>query len=261
MKIVADAHVHLYPEYDLAAAFVAACVNLAATERVGAQPGEKLLFLTERRDCRIFEKLNNAQLQVDGFKKLAAIPDAPLFFEHQQFGRIGVLPGRQIISKERLELLCYLKDLNLPDRELSAAELIDKIRSAGGVPAINWAPGKWLFERGRLVHQLIDESQPGRFILCDTSLRPQFWPSSDLLRRARAKGFAILYGTDPFPFRGEETRIGVYATDLDLFELSELSVPTLQQALLQPGVASKPVGSRLSLWQVAYRVLRIKLSR
>ena len=260
MNILADAHVHLYQEDQLASALQAACINL---DNLFAPPAlnntniYKVLFLTERRGCNVYAKLQSGTLQVEGFKRKGPEDSGLLFFEHAQLGEIAIAPGRQIISHEKLEVLCYLQDLIIPDG-LPFGEILDHINAASGVAAINWAPGKWMFQRGKIISELIEKNPPGRFIFCDTSLRPRSWPRSKLLRQAQSKGFGVVCGTDPFPFPGEETRIGTYATLFENIPADKINASLLKQLLLQPTGLVKFLGRRLAFPQVIYRVIRIK---
>ncbi len=257
MALIVDAHVHLYPGYQLELALKSACENL---NRLilghGLDPREtaKALFLTERHDCRAFRELKHDAKIAGEFSPVLKSDSDFLRFESPKLGAITIVPGRQIVSQERLEVLCYLKDLEIPNG-LPIRELIEQIRKAQGIPVINWAPGKWLFERGKIVSELLENSAPGSFLICDTSLRPKLFALPSLMRLAQKKGFALVFGTDPFPFAGEESRIGTYAT---VFQ-DKLEADSLVRAFSKPYLQTKSLGQRLNLAQVIYRVGKLKL--
>ena len=57
---------------------------------------------------------------------------------------------------------------------------------------------------------LLQTFSPTQLVLVDSSLRPFGWPAPAAFRSARRAGRAVLAGSDPLPFGGEEIRAGSY---------------------------------------------------
>ena len=209
MNVVCDAHVHLYPCYDLAAAFRCLAGNLSA---MSADAGIRAAFLAERRDCRYFEQLRDGDAAVDGWT----------VDPHENFLRMArgdeavcLVAGRQVVTRETLEIVS-LGSAREIDGGRPVDDTIRDILDAGALPALNWAPGKWWFRRGRVVKDLLDHVSPGDLVLCDTSLRPVGWGEPALMREAAARGFTVIAGSDPLPLAGEERHAGRYGFTGDL---------------------------------------------
>jgi hypothetical protein len=126
---------------------------------------------------------------------------------------------------------------------------------------VAWSPGKWTGARGRLVEALVEETPPGGLLLADTALRPRGWPEPRLMRRARAKGFGVLAGSDPLPFPGEERRIGCYATCWEGSFDPERPAASVRAALDTPSPALHARGTRLGVAAVAWRLARVAWGR
>jgi len=89
-------------------------------------------------------------------------------------------------------------------------EVIQAIKDAGGIPALNWAPGKWFSNRGKVIDGLIKEKSPDELFIGETTMRPTIWLKPKLIHKAEQKGFRVLAGSDPLPFTGEENGIGSF---------------------------------------------------
>jgi hypothetical protein len=79
---------------------------------------------------------------------------------------------------------------------------------------VPWGFGKWLGRRGVLITELISEP-PCAFFLGDNGGRLAGWPEPKLYEKARASGIKILPGTDPFPFRWDQSRVGRFGMELE----------------------------------------------
>lgn len=197
--LLLDAHVHVYPFYDLSLFLDSAVANMPLPD----PSARRVLALAERRDCHFFASLLSGSLalpapwRVTGASPAAIVlsrgdaPDAPV---------LTFLPGRQIVPRERIELCALGSDASIPDG-LSAGETFDAILAARALPVLNWAPGKWLFKRARVVSDLMARRP---LALCETSLRPLGWPTPLAIRRARRLGLPVFAGSDPLPVPGEE---------------------------------------------------------
>ena len=222
MLLAADTHVHLYPCYDIYAAFLHGLDNLKAlVESKGrGESGEvlKVLFLTERQDCSFFKGLAEGKCLHPGFVIKSGGDEEALWVDFgEPRGKLLVVAGRQIITKERLEVLGLATKGRIADgRPIS--QVIEEIHALKGVPVLNWSPGKWFGGRGRVVRRLIDASPAHRFLIGDIGMRPNIWGEPSLMRLAGRRGFISAAGSDPLPFEGEERRIGAFGVigDFDI---------------------------------------------
>ena len=208
VRIHLDAHAHVYPFHDVPRLLLAALDHMPRV----APADLRVLCLAERADCSFFQSLAQDEIRLPGDRwRIAAWdPAGGVKIRHLPDHRdLWVVAGRQIVSAERIEVCALFGDEPIEDGK-PAREIIRAILASGGLPALDWAPGKWLFARGRLVRQLVAEFPPAQLLLVDTSLRPIGWPAPRLYAQARKHGRAVLAGSDPLPFAGEETRAGAY---------------------------------------------------
>lgn len=254
MLIIADAHVHLYRLYRLSAALDAAARNLEAPA-----DAVRALFLAERRDHDVFLELRDGTLTVAGWTVERTPEAAALVLNHAELGRLHVLAGRQVITREKLEILALLTDARFAEGE-PIGDTVAAVAGAGGLPVLNWAPGKWLFARRPVVRAAIESATPGSLLLGDTSLRPACLPESRLMREGRTRGLTVLAGSDPLPFRGEESRIGSYGIAFECAFDPARPAASLRAALAaSPGI--RTVGRRPLLPTTALRLFRNEIVR
>jgi len=202
MKVVCDAHLHLYPCYDLGKAFHFLEENLSSMS-----PAEvRTAFLAERSDCHFFERLRDGEIGIEG--RDVERHDNGIAIQREG-GRVWLFPGRQIVTRERLEVAAMGAAGQVPDG-MSMDETLRAILELGAVPALNWAPGKWLCRRASVVRDILERTAPRDLLLCDSSLRPIGWGEPALMRIAAKKGFTIVAGSDPLPLAGEERQMGRY---------------------------------------------------
>jgi len=261
--IAADTHVHLYPCYDLLRAFSAAVANLARLADSGPRTSAlPVLFLTERHDCHVFRALQSGQptagRALPGVR--ACDDEHSLFVETASGNGLYVIAGRQIVTAERIELLALATDKDFEDG-LPLTQLIESVGRAGGIPVLSWAPGKWFFQRGRTVRELIGTHSPGSFFLGDSSLRPTLWPEPALMREGRAHGFRVIAGSDPLPFGGEEVRIGSYGTLMRGRFDAARPAQSMRATLRDPDTQLQRAGRRNGLLTLTTRLTRHRTAR
>ena len=259
MPVIADTHVHLYPRYDAARFLASARRNLTALAGSAADV-ELVLCLAERHDCHVFHALaaGATVLPAPWTVVESSIPGVLAISEGDPTP-IWLIPGRQIVTSERLEVLALTMDLDLEDGR-PAVEVIDRVLDAGGVPVVAWAPGKWFGVRGRVVSGLLDRYAPGRLVVGDSSLRPTLWLEPRLMRRAEHLGLSIIAGSDPLPIDGEEARVGTYGVRIDT-ELDRLApVASLRSALHRGSMLSR-VGRRGGVVETVNRLRGLRAGR
>jgi hypothetical protein len=261
-----DAHVHLYGVYDLGVVFRSALAGLAAVSGGSGAGAEghtlvRALCLAERSDCRFFRRLREGDLRPPAGMEIEFPEQDGAWIEAGDAGRLAVAAGRQIVTRERLELLCLGADADIADG-VAFRDAARAAREAGGVPVLPWSPGKWWGRRAGEVERVLAEMSPADLLIGDTTLRPLGWGEPLLMARARRRGFRIAAGSDPLPFAGEECRVGSYAVAIE-GEAFDASRPAteLRRLLRGPAAGCVRVGRRGSPVSVALRLLRNRSAR
>jgi len=214
---LADGHIHIYPVHDLN--FFLRCVlqNLTklSHQELSGQDAIYYLLLVERSDCHFFQRIEQSDNghQLDEFIVEKHGEDICLHVldKHTYETRLYLVAGRQINSKEGLEICSIGSPIHIQDNRKNATEIIELIEKSGGIPILNWAPGKWMFGRKTTVFNAMNSSTPRSLFIGDTSMRPTFWPTPGLMKFAAQQGFRSISGSDPLPFRGEEKQAGTLA--------------------------------------------------
>ncbi len=260
----ADTHVHLHPCHDPWALLCGAAANLAAaTGPDGLRPEAGALCFTDAAgaDAR-------ARILAD------AAAGAPATVERCADGvslrvrglalPLWLLPGRQVVAREGLEILSVGATADWPDGELDLGALAAEVRAAGGCPVLPWGPGKWWGRRGRCLKELLARADRPALGLGDNGGRPRVWPEPRLLRQARAAGIPVLPGSDPLPFPGEEATAGCCAVALEGTPDAEAPARTLADALVRGAFRPLAPAGRETLGRFVrnqWRMQRRKRSR
>ncbi|HBA82484.1 MAG TPA: hypothetical protein DCZ95_00165 [Verrucomicrobia bacterium] len=245
--IVADTHVHFYP-----------CYNFQQVWKACVSSSVQALFLAERFDTHYFRQFQNGQHPFGEGVSLQLVPggDAVLFSDRNGY-EVLIVAGRQIVTKERLEVVALTVDPDIPDGR-PTEEVLAAIHEAGGLPLLNWAPGKWMGPRGQIVASLLDRSAPGSLFVGDTTLRPAGCPDAVLMRYAARRGLSILAGSDPLPFPGEESRVGRYGVSFEAAWNPEAPVDSIRKSLAASDAKIRRIGRRDSIVSVFRRLWTLR---
>ena len=247
MKYIIDTHLHIYPFYSISSALDSLINNLQTADSQSIKVG----CLTERHDCDVFNQLAHAPpADVSDAFSITSAGNCLHITNKETGGNVYLLPGQQIITSENLEIL----SLNCPERIKegdSASQTIKSVLALGGIPVIAFGFGKWLGKRGAIVENLIQEFGPEQIAMGDTTMRPYGWPTPRAFRKAGEKGLKILCGSDPLPFKGEESRPGTYAT---LMNLKETHPVEAISGILCTNTTQDSFGKRNNLIEVAVRM-------
>ena len=256
MEFIADTHTHFYNCYNLKNYLDCALFNLSALARQVNPNGQikKLLFLCDRQGQRNFSGVftNKTALNEAGYQLLDQNSEEFAIIADLYGHDITIVNGKQVVSQEKIEILALGCARDIRDGE-NALSIIDKIRSFGALPVLSWSPGKWLFTRGRLIHEIIERFNKEEICLGDVSIRgPLFCEPRGFLDGVE-KGIKILAGTDPLPISRDQYLVGTYAAyvtniDSDFNNFVEL---------LKGG--SSNIGNRNSLIESIYRMVRANL--
>lgn len=262
MRYLVDGHVHYYPEFDFQTFFGHALRNLAMNNRKSAtkQPFVSFLMLTEAKQHDYFaDWQQTAGQERPGteftFRRTKepftlslhqGLSDAPLAY---------VVRGRQVVTKENLEILTLASTQTIPDG-LPATEVIQRSVDQGELAVLAWGVGKWLFDRGLLVDRLVDSITSPGFLLGDNSARPWFWLRPRVYRQDHV---TVISGSDPLPFRTEASKVGRYGFYIDGPFDSDKPAESLVKRLSAAQGDSPPVffGRRDGLFSFLSRQARV----
>jgi hypothetical protein len=173
-----DFHCHIYPKYDLKRLLDQAFNTFQtyqsklSNQRASAIKTEFVLVLTERLDCDAFGDLFSGKISPsDSYKIEHTAEDCSLKITSKELqSSLYLIAGQQVNTIEKLELLAFGCPNKIPAK-LSWQATFELIRAAGGIPIINWAPGKWWFKRGQLIKrgQFLNKIQDYFYVilLCD----------------------------------------------------------------------------------------------
>ena len=269
MLLLADTHVHLYQCYDLKKFFSAAIRNFEQRRAAATilfkldedEPCTRLLFLTERHDCRFFDTLPAEDTSNSDGGAAKRIDETIIRLSGRSPGdTLFVVSGRQVVSKERVEVLLLNTCAEIPDG-LPISEVLERICGSTARAVLSWSPGKWTFKRRTIIEDLIVRYSPKDFMLGDVFARPGRLPDPKLFLAARRRGFTLLGGSDPLPYAGEEENVARLITaDTAGADFS----PSTAEIAAWLGAApfrGLIIGERSPLLQTAVRLFRNELSR
>ena len=216
-------------------------------------------LLTERRFLPFFLSQSLGAFNDNVFKQglVALVVFVGAIDVGMSSATFSLLAGRQIVTAEKIEISALFTDDEIPDGQ-PARDILRQILATGGLPALNWAPGKWLGKRGRLIAALARETPPSDLLLVDTSLRFAGWPEPALYRTARRQRRTLLAGSDPLPVPGEEKIAGSYYTTFSIPFLADPSrIVAPLKAAFQSGKLSVALnGQRGSPPEILQRLRR-----
>ena len=251
--VVMDCHLHLYYCFDRDASLAGLVRRLDLLAGAGfSQPPVRVALLYERHGEHAFDRL--AGCQAGPFTIVRGNEPGTLLVSDKSGAALWIIAGRQINTVERIEILAPAGSVDMPDGR-PARDVISAIRGAGLVPALAWAPGKWLFGRGTLVRDIVGESGPGELLLCDSAIRPRCMPLPPAMRLGLKRGLGIIAGSDPLPFRGDDKWMGTYgiATPCDF----DPQLPATSIRKLLAGLRGKThiAGRRGAVFSAIFRLV------
>jgi len=241
-KTFCDTHVHIYDCFELGTLLDGAARNFRhAAQVAGAKQYASVIMLTEtsHEDCftRLVETVaEGRQLDTNWSFSSTSEPES-LVADRQDQHSLLIIAGRQIITKEKLEILALATTFRCEDGR-PAGEVIEAINAAGGIAVAPWGVGKWWGKRGRLLSSLLRRFPAQQLALGDNSGRPWFMRSPAQFRNARKQSRHILPGSDPLPFSREARRAGSVGCILDHTVDPERPAAGLRSALTN---SSSPV--------------------
>jgi hypothetical protein len=256
LLILGDAHVHLYPQFEISGLLHSACQNFKkiAERQSPGGPWAGFLFLAETEGEKAFGSLSRA---AEGQDRHDSTSEGKWRFHKTKesdslYGQEGpgdelfIIAGRQIRTAENLEVLA-LGTRTLIREGLPLIESIRLIQAAGALPVIPWGFGKWWGARGRAVEKALQHPEGSGVFLGDSLHRPALYPRSSLFSQASRRGIKILPGSDPLPLPGQDRVPDSYGFwlrgDLD----RDYPLRSIKTLLLDSGVSPQPFGGREGL--------------
>lgn len=258
-----DGHVHLYPVYDLKKAVECGVRNLIDHSKKISSNVIPVWLLVERSDANFFDQIYQSPEKYENgeVKFKQGNDDLTIVVEKNKEPILFVFAGRQLVTKEGLEVLSLISNLNIPDRQKSIDEVIQAVTDSGGIPTLNWAPGKWFFNRGKVIARQIKEKSINEIFIGETTLRNTLWPEPKLVKQARKKGFPIIAGSDPLPFKGEEKGIGSFGFTIEGDFGPEKPAQSLRDLMNQNREDIKIIGHRNNIFTFARRQYKIMMEK
>ncbi|WP_299567647.1 hypothetical protein [uncultured Sulfitobacter sp.] len=252
-----DGHVHLYPDVDRHAFFSTAAANLTmAGKQAGVDPGPCVLLMAETPQETSFDDLTAGRGVPTGWQA-AVLPGGPpaIRMEGPEAQVVVLIPGRQIITKERIEVIAVgYRGTALDDRSLD--HVLATLRAEQRPAILPWGAGKWLGGRGARIAALVSGGLPKGVFLGDNGGRPVGWPAPGVFRAAGP----VLPGSDPLPVPGGWRDVGRYGFFLpgviDPAHPTRAVITALLTLTQQPTV----IGRRISMPAFALRQIRLRAS-
>jgi hypothetical protein len=215
-----DGHVHLHDCFETPDFLDAAAANLAAEARGLGLPGQPTgcLLLVESRGFDRFAQLADGTAATGAWRVSPTEEPVSLLAHRPGALSIVLVAGRQIVSRERLEVLAVGTRATFADG-LPLDEALARVIAADAVAVVPWGVGKWQGARGRLIADLLERERDRPLFVGDNGGRLGLAPPPKLFARAQRRRVPVLAGSDPLPSRGQIAKVGGYGfvaeVDLD----------------------------------------------
>ncbi|RPI64462.1 MAG: hypothetical protein EHM50_00610 [Lysobacterales bacterium] len=247
--VLVDGHVHIHDCFSVPRVFDAAAANFATAARALRSRGgyDAVLCLAESDKEHFLDGLRSRRLGRvwrgrHGYWELEPSSESETFVVRCGSARLRVIAGRQLVTRERLEVLALGTAAPLRDGEPMEATL-SAVRDAGGAAVLPWGVGKWLGARGAVVARVLADPGWRDVFLGDNGNRLDVGPEPAHFRVARRAGRCVLPGSDPLPLPGEEARVGGYGFAVDV-ALDPLRPTAALLAVLRSGAPFAAFGRR-----------------
>ena len=128
MNIIADTHIHFYPCYDLKRALMVLRSNLADL----GPDCTHLAFLAERYDCHYFQEIRDKKQEISSSSVQINDLGEALLLQEEGYNDLFLFAGRQVITRERLEVLALTMNTEIPDGAKFCLECGSNVSSVSG---------------------------------------------------------------------------------------------------------------------------------
>ena len=211
---VVDAHVHFH-RTELVAPTLRAALGNFSNVTGGADGCAGALLLAQGRAERVFEWLRG-ETRVEEWAFAPAGDEPQTLLATAPDGRwLAIVNGRQVRSACGLEVLAIGTCAEFEDGEGFEA-MVERVARSDALLVIPWGFGKWLGRRGAVVRAALERLDRRTICVGDNGGRLEWSREPRLMREARAKGFRVVPGSDPFPFGGDYRRVGRFGLCLNM---------------------------------------------
>jgi hypothetical protein len=261
--VLADGHVHVYDCFSAAAVFDAAAANFAAAARLADAPRyDAVLCLVEGATERFLAGVRSGDKGRvwrgrHGYWEAESTDEPESLVVRRGGTRLAVIGGRQLVTRERLEVLALGTTAPLRDGDAIEATLA-AVHEAGAAAVLPWGVGKWLGQRGAIVARILADPRWRQVSVGDNGNRLALGPEPAQLAAAQRAGRRVLPGSDPLPLLGQEERVGSYGFAVDA-DLDWLRPAAALLAILKSGASFTAFGRRAELTRFVGNQLALKL--
>lgn len=264
-----DAHVHIQARFDLDQLLLAALTNFDK-QRLALAPqstGTYFLLLTEAKFLDFFSVIGEQARQRTGslpsswtVHPTAEAESLLLRHESRPGIRLFMVAGRQLVARERLEVLALATTVKIGDGK-PLVDTVNEVRDAGGLAVLPWGAGKWLGKRGGIVSDFLQNASVKSLFVGDNGGRPKFWPRPASFDLAAGRGIRLLPGSDPLPLPGEEHRVGSYGGAVAGTCSDDKPTADLKNLLIDSNQRVTPYGQRQGAWQFLRTQVGLRLAK
>jgi hypothetical protein len=219
--VLIDAHVHLYDCFDRKTFFNAASKNfqLAAQSLGLPRNTPACLMLAETSKNHAFKSLieqreTNNETDNEPWQFNATHDHQSLTASHQDRNPLTIIAGRQIITREGLEVLALCCNETFTDG-LAIEDTLSKVIDADALPVLPYGIGKWTGKRGDIINKLLTSPLADKLFLGDNAGRLAIAGEPKQLTQARKQKIWTLPGTDTLPFPSQASGVGRFGLVLD----------------------------------------------
>jgi hypothetical protein len=262
--VLVDGHVHVHDCFDVAGVFDAAAANFAAAARElnSGCDYDAVLCLVESCNERFLDDMREHRTGRvwrgrHGFWEAERSCEPETLLVRRGNTVLTLIAGRQLVTRERLEVLALGTTAELPEGEPIEATLA-AVRDVGAAAVLPWGVGKWLGARGAVVARVLANPEWRDVFLGDNGNRLELGREPGQFAAARRAGRSVLPGSDPLPLPGEEARVGAYGFAVDV-GLDPLRPAAALLALLKSGSAFVAFGRREPLGRFVGNQLALRM--
>jgi hypothetical protein len=184
--------------------------------------------------------------------------DSSLLARHRSELRLVLISGRQVVTRERLEVLALGTDHEFADG-LGLEEAVQSVRHSGAIVVLPWGFGKWWSARGQRVRDFLSSMCSSELFLGDNGGRLALAPEPSMFAAARARGIRTLPGSDPLPFASQNATAGSYGFSTEEVTLEGRPAEALKAAIRAVKEPTRTFGRRESLLAFCRNQLAMQL--
>lgn len=233
-------------------------IRARSEQDVGEGQLRAIVCLADFPGCEGFERLVHEGSQLSDWSSVEHAPANELLFRRRCGDSVFVLSGRQIVSREGLEVLCFGLEL-CPDRTC----LLDILKTASETDhffILPWGAGKWLGARGKVLESVFNtDSVKDNIAFGDTIFRPMLWRSRHLVVAGQS-GFPVLPGTDPLNTRFSRLSSGICGVSFSAADGCASALSLLRQHLFDAR-SYRPFGQHFGVWQFVRDQLALRMGK